>query len=36
MELTKFIWDPHDLVGLMSILTNQRVCVKKCVANIPL
>jgi len=31
MGSTKFIWDPHDLVGPMLILTNQRECVKKCV-----
>jgi len=31
MGSTKFIWDPHDLVGLMCILINQRECVKKCV-----
>jgi len=31
MGPTKFIWDPHDLVGLMWILTNQRECVEKCV-----
>jgi len=31
MRSTKFIWDPHDLVGPMWILTNQRECVKKCV-----
>jgi len=31
MGPTKFIWDPHDLVGPMWILTNQRKCVGKCV-----
>jgi len=31
MGSTKFIWDPHDLVGPMWILTNQRECVEKCV-----
>jgi len=31
MEPTKFIWDTHDLVEPMSILINQRMCVKKCV-----
>jgi len=31
MEPTKFIWDPHDLVGPMWILTNQKECVGKCV-----
>jgi len=31
MGPTKFIWDLHDLVGLMWILTNQRECVGKCV-----
>ena len=31
MGPTKFIWDPHDLVGPMWILTNQRECVEKCV-----
>jgi hypothetical protein len=30
MGLTKFIWDPHDLVGFMWILSNQRECVEKC------
>jgi len=35
MGPTKFIWDPHNLVGLMWILTNQRECVGKCVASIP-
>jgi len=27
----KFTWDPHDLMGFMWILTNQRECVRKCV-----
>jgi len=31
MGPTKLIWDPHDLVGPMWILTNQRECVEKCV-----
>ena len=31
MGPTKVIWDPHDLVGLMRVLTNQRECVEKCV-----
>jgi len=31
MGPTKFIWDPHALVGPMWILTNQRECVEKCV-----
>jgi len=31
MGPTKYKWDPHDLVGLMWILTNQRECVEKCV-----
>ena len=31
MGPTKFTWDPHDLVGPMWILTNQRECVRKCV-----
>ena len=31
MGPTKCIWDPHDLVGPMWILTNQRKCVLKCV-----
>jgi len=31
MGPTKFIWDLHDLVGPMWILTNQRECVEKCV-----
>jgi len=30
----KIIWDPHDLVGLMWILTNQRECVEKCVLEL--
>jgi len=30
MGPTKFIWDPHDLVGLIWILTNQIKCVEKC------
>ena len=28
---TKIIWDPHDFVGLMWMLTNQRECVEKCI-----
>jgi len=32
---TKFIWDLHDLVRPVWILTNQRECVEKCVAIIP-
>jgi len=31
MRPTKYKWDPHDLVGPMWILTNQRECVEKCV-----
>jgi len=31
MDPTKLIWDPHDLVRLMWILTNQKECVEKCV-----
>jgi len=31
MGPTKLIWDPHDLVRPMWILTNQRECVEKCV-----
>jgi len=30
MKPTKFIWDPHDLVRPMLILTNQKECVEKC------
>jgi len=40
MRPTKFTWDPHDLVGHMWILTDQKgcveKCVEKCVASIPL
>jgi len=40
MSPTKLIWNPHDLVGLMWILTNQKECVEKrvrmCVASISL
>jgi len=41
MGPTKCIWDPHDLVGPMWILTNQsmgvcwKMCVRMCVASIP-
>jgi len=41
MEPTKCLWDPHDLVGLLWIFTNQskrvcwKMCVKMCVASIP-
>jgi len=31
MGPTKFIWDLHDLVGPMWVLTNQRECVGECV-----
>jgi len=31
MGPTKYKWDPHDLVGPMWILTNQKECVRKCV-----
>jgi len=31
MGPTKYKWDPHDLVGLMWILTNQSEYVEKCV-----
>jgi len=31
MGPTKFIWDPHDLMGPVLILTNQKKCVEKCV-----
>jgi len=31
MGPTKLIWDPHDLVRPMWILTNQKKCVEKCV-----
>jgi len=31
MGSTKFIWDPHNLVGPMWIWTNQRKYVEKCV-----
>ena len=31
MGPTKFTWDPHDLVGPVWILTNQRECVEKYV-----
>jgi len=27
---TKYKWDPHNLVGPMWILTNQKECIKKC------
>jgi len=26
MDLTKFIWDPHDLVWPVWVVTNKRVC----------
>jgi len=31
MRPSKFIWDAHDLVWPMLILTNQKECVAKCV-----
>jgi len=31
MGPTKYKWGPHDLVGPMWILIDQRECVRKCV-----
>jgi len=31
MEPIEFIWDPHDLVEPMCILTNQKECIEECV-----
>jgi len=36
MGPTKYKWDPHDLVGSMWILTNQRESVRRYIASIPL
>jgi len=36
MLATPSIWDPHDLVEPMWILTNQIECVEKCVLEVVL